>query len=519
MSIIPNESAPPAGAERSALWKDCQDATNQATALQGNSEEFDSDFPIECLPLPMRIVVEEVSRVTPARNLPLAAATAIGTISAACGAGIEIATGPNRTTRANLFILGVAESGTGKSENFRFVAQPLQEIQAAASEQFREAISGEIDTELDFVEERRKGALKQAARCDDPSERAMHKAELMEADARKKELEQRRNAEPTYVVRDITREALIDLFSKQNRESIASFSAEARGILGVIDGRYSSASDEDVYCASYSGDALSTHRVGRASVALKRPCLTVCWFVQPDAASKLLVNSSMTGSGLLPRFLLFNSNAEPLEDTGGIDPVPDRILSEWSRIVRDLVKRFCDSDSTREVPIIEPTPEAAEVIREYFNEAVRLRRSDGPHHDLAAYLARWAENAWKLALVFHVAKHGLRATENQLSIDTAKDAVRVMRWFNERQIDVLRGSQRDQLKKRHDRLREVLTDRGGESSARELEKSHGFKLEEIEQLAAKFDDVRVGRRQQHGGGRPSIRVRLRTSRQLNGFNH
>jgi hypothetical protein len=58
---------------------------------------------------------------SPARNgrpKPLAGCCVLGFLSASIGAGLQVTSGPNRVTRANLYIMPSAESGSGKSETY-----------------------------------------------------------------------------------------------------------------------------------------------------------------------------------------------------------------------------------------------------------------------------------------------------------------------------------------------------------------------------------------------------------------
>ena len=77
----------------------------------------DCGFPVDAMPPVAARMTREIARVTTSRNVPLAASSVLGFLSASIGAGIEIQTGGGRTTRGNLYLLAIAESGTGKGEN------------------------------------------------------------------------------------------------------------------------------------------------------------------------------------------------------------------------------------------------------------------------------------------------------------------------------------------------------------------------------------------------------------------
>jgi hypothetical protein len=63
----------------------------------------------------------------------LPAICALGVTSAAIGAGLEIVSAADRVTRANLFLLASAESGSGKSQvSWRDARAELNELPLAA---------------------------------------------------------------------------------------------------------------------------------------------------------------------------------------------------------------------------------------------------------------------------------------------------------------------------------------------------------------------------------------------------
>ena len=73
---------------------------------------------------------------------------------------------------------------------------------------------------------------------------------------------------------------------KSTDETLASLSPDAGTAVNNILERYSKLdrTDESLYINSYSGDYCRADRIGRSSVTLHKPCLTVLWLVQPDKA-------------------------------------------------------------------------------------------------------------------------------------------------------------------------------------------------------------------------------------------
>jgi hypothetical protein len=114
--------------------------------------------------------------------------------------------------------------------------------------------------------------------------------------------------------------------------------------------------------------------------------------------------------------------------------------------------------TTQSPRIFQPTPEALARLNDYHNRIVDRRRGD--LHDLTSYAARWAEQAWRLAVVLHAGLHGARAHEHQLADETAANAVRLAQWFADQQVDILAKGRRHASQKKEEEVLELLATRG-----------------------------------------------------------
>ena len=72
-----------------------------------------------------------------ARPASLAGPCVLGILSASIGAGLEVQSGPKRASRANLFIMPSAESGSGKSEVISQAAAPFYEFERERLERWK----------------------------------------------------------------------------------------------------------------------------------------------------------------------------------------------------------------------------------------------------------------------------------------------------------------------------------------------------------------------------------------------
>lgn len=459
-------------------------------------------FPVHCLPPVLRAIVEETSRVTLTPDA-LGAIVALGVLSASLGGGLLVRSGAGRVTPPNLFLLGIARSGLGKGRVFSIITRPLSDAERDAVDRWVEHEKPRVDAALRIATRRAEAKEKEAAKEKDDDARRMLAMELQRVEEEKQALERERDLAPCFTVGDVTREKLALVLSGQPGEALASFSPEARGIIGVVMGRYSGgkATDEDIYLSGYSGDSLRVDRMGRPPVLLRAPRLALLWLIQPDVARKLAEDERMTESGLIPRLLLCHVKAEPADEPEDFPEMDGAVAAAWDSMIRLLLSQY---RANGEKPwIIDATPQAREVLRGFTNESKARARSGGDLQDIESYTARWGENAWRLALCLHAAVHGKEAHQFPISQETGEWAVEILRWFSRSQTDFLAVTRSDRAKLRLERISEILRSSGGSQTIRILGRSHGFDEAEVRSLAERFP-TRLRVHAVKTGGRDSL---------------
>lgn len=469
---------------------------NEAAMIRG------TDFPCRLLPCVAGTMTTEIARVTTSNNMALAGAAVLGVISASIGSGLVLQTGGERRTLPNLFLLGVAQSGTGKGESFKLASEPFDAFERALVAQYEQELP-ELLAEMEALNVLLKGMGRRIQRP--AGEEAEDGADEMFVDLKmeKIELQRRIDRRPRLKVGDTTKEALAVLMEQQPGQALASMSCEARGLIHVVNGKYNkNGGDEDFYCSAYSSEPILVDRISRDPVRLERPCLTVAWLIQPDAGASALSRQSLTESGMIPRFISFEADADPKERNAYPSPIRPAVKEGWGELIHGLLIEYrANGDQPR---LLEMTPEAKSVMIAYENENIRRRRRGGDLHDLAAYVARWSENAAKLALVLHAARQGVEAHLHPVDEDIALRAVGLMRWFSERQLLLLAPGRRDRVQKRLTKLLAVLATVGGEMTLRDLRRSHSFDEDELLRLCDAYPgSFSIIEKRPAGGGRPS----------------
>lgn len=437
-------------------------AGTQAHANNENNTEINTTpeemsqglFPLDALGVTLEAMGRAICTTERTPNA-LAGCCLLGILSASLGAGLQVQSGPNRFTRAGLYLLPSAESGCGKSETFRHIARRFFELERKMLKAWEIGELPRIAAELEFTEAEigklkgKAGKLEGQARKDALRELQDKKAEVQSL---KKKL-----TPPTLTCEDVTVERLAILLAA-NGEQIASLSSDARGVVDNIMGRYrdGKGTDESIYLKAYSGDSVRVDRVSREPISLTSPCITVLWLIQPDKLETILSSASLNEGGFLPRLLVCHTNCQP-QEIGGFSPprIPAEVSGAYDALIEELLTTYRLADCPA---LIRPKPEAEQALIKHHDELIPRRRVGGDICDVQSYAARWTEQAWRIAVCLHAAKHGVNAASNSLDLETAQRAIRLADWFSRQQLEILSAGRENTKQEKRDKVLSLLAD-------------------------------------------------------------
>lgn len=425
----------------------------------------------------------------------------VGALSMALGSGAELDTGRHRV-KGNLFVLGAAPSGTGKSVVFNRVVQPLLDYEKSVVTEWREHKLPDIKARIRLRKQRQDALHKQASKQPQASEANVQ--ELIGIERQLAELE-RGLKQPCLIFGEATREKIVEMLSHSRRETLASASAEARGCINSLLGRYNSKTDEDVFVALWTGDYYKLSRINRPDTLVHHPCLSLLWLVQLDLLDQLLSVDSMSESGLLARTLLFEVSPMP-QDRTMKTPVDPSIGLEWQSFVTWLA----DTAYKQEEPLVmHCQPQVVELMSALDACLVERQRPGGDLADVASCAARWVEQTWRIMLVLHVAKQW-KTSPHHVSMDTAAEAIQLMNWFATQQLLLLSTKREKKQDERFDALMEILRRKSGQCcSLRDMRRRHRFQEAEVRKIVADHPGiVELKELKAQGPGRPSLGVAL-----------
>ena len=454
-------------------------------------------MPLSLLPEPFKQMSEAISD---SARVPksLAGCCVLGALSASIGSGLKVRSGADRFSFANIYIMASAASGSGKSESFRLALGPFFRAEKEAIDYWKENIKSNVIAEKMYVDARI-DELKKHLKTDlDPLDLNDIKRELekliQQSDELGYQLEQ-----PCYSIEDATSEAIAKKLGNVS-ESLAILSADAGTVINNIFGRYNSTgrTDESIFLKAWSGDHCKVDRKHSSPIIIETPRMAALLLVQPDKVDSLLNEKSFIEGGLIPRFLVFHTNAKPTPLPEVEPAIPSLVRDAYCEALNTLLSKF---HNAAEAFMACPSSEAQQVLRGYYNHVVE-RMTDGDLKDVMPFAARWAEQAWRLTLCIHAGEHLAKADETEISGQTAMSAIQLAEWFSHQQLGVLGGLRSQKLEERCHKLTKHLKNNGGSLSLRNLGNSHGFDRAEIHQLMASYPD-RYEIAKKSNGGRPS----------------
>jgi len=479
----------PSQTEPSRIFHYPRPGEEAETTLPDLSAGAPEQFPLDAFPPLLRAVAEDMANVyqTP---VCLPAMSLLAVESGAVGKSVVVRGAyKDKLTRLNLYVIPVAERGSGKGVIGETLCAPISRRSRELAERQRIVVAdtrGELGVLKKEVQR-----LEQQAAGTEGQERASLLDTLSNRHARLAELEAEAAREATLLVDNTSSEALGRALA-DNEEALFSYSAEAGAAVKVALGKYSDEGDFDLLLSGYSGDAVRTSRITRRAVQLESPCLALLWLVQSCVIRQLVSDAEAFSRGLTARPLIF--------DTGSRREYDDRRSlafthsDKWSTFLDKVIDSRLAGKTQREITC---TGDAREVFARFHDESVDLER--GPYADLAGELSRWRENAVKIGGLFAVAEG-----TDMMSPAQAERAVSVVRWCGFNYLGLLQAGRRERQREELERVLELLREHKGAVSLGILARSHGIKRPQLESLIAAFPaHLAIHRIPQEGAGRPA----------------
>ena len=273
---------------------------------------------MELLPPVPRRMAQAVAAST-GTPVELAALCALG-VSSACAVGrLKLQINASWQEPAQLFLLGLAPPGTGKSPVFRHMCSPLYALQQADNEARRAEIA-KRNAERDMLQAEIAKARKSGDR-----EAAIRKAV---------ELSEKPELFPIHRVigGDATPERLVELMA-QNGGAIAQLDDEGQ-MLDMAAGQYSDMPNLTPWLKGYSGGQPIETQRKLGAYQVEDASLSLLVLTQPAHAETVLLNARVASKGFLARMLVVDIAPLPPDSiSASLPPIPQQVQQDYANAV------------------------------------------------------------------------------------------------------------------------------------------------------------------------------------------
>lgn len=258
---------------------------------------------------------------------------------------------------------------------------------------------------------------------------------------------------PSLVASDATPQAVGLILARNNERAL--IASPEGAIVEVMLGRYADGKPElDMFLAAQAGDAIEIERVGRDSVRLSRPALSLALAVQPEAVRGLYASRAAAGKGLLARCL----TVWPAPMVGSRqlrpDPVPKALSDRYEKAVHDLldalpaealsldqIDAWHNEGRLPGVPLLlRPDPAADALLLAFRAEVERALRPDGAEAASLSWLSKLSGTVVRIAGVLHAVSYGIERGR-PIDADAMRAAIEWGRylWQHARRVGALAG--------------------------------------------------------------------------------
>ncbi|WP_164214455.1 YfjI family protein [Virgibacillus sp. YIM 98842] len=228
---------------------------------------------------------------------------------------------------------------------------------------------------------------------------------------------------PSFITADATPEKIADLMAKNN-EKIAVLSAEGAEAFQMMAGRYTKdkASNIDIYLKGHSADNVSIDRMGRESIKLHNPTLTIGLFVQPSVIKD--IPDTFQERGLTQRFLY----SFPRSKVGYREIEPKQVDPFVKEVFHNNMNKLLriEAETPRQLTFDEEASRYEVYLRTEIEEM--LKDEDLPD-SFQGWIGKLAGQIIRIAGLLHVAEYVGKEIPSEINTDTLQRANVLREYF------------------------------------------------------------------------------------------
>jgi hypothetical protein len=243
---------------------------------------------------------------------------------------------------------------------------------------------------------------------------------------------------PRLWCQDITPERLGVVMSEHG-ERIGLLSDEG-GIFDTLAGRYSAGIPNlDLFLQGHAGAPVRVDRVGRESVLMNNPALTLGLSPQPEVLKRLADNTSFRGRGLLARFLYFLPSSPLGRRTLEPKPVAKNITDEYEKAIRRLLdfKPAVDENGNPRPHVLRFSLEAHSEWKAMARYVEKELRDGGKFEHIRDWAGKLPGACARIAGLLHVAEYAFSEPwKHEINAETMNRALSLAAVFSQHALVV-----------------------------------------------------------------------------------
>jgi putative DNA primase/helicase len=380
-------------------------------------------YPIDALPTAVRLAVQEVAGFVKAPT-PMIAVSALAALSLAIQAHHDAERAERLSGPCSLFLLAIADSGERKSTCDGFFTRSIRDYEAAQQEAAKPLLN-DYRSDHEIWEAQRAGLkekIKSQAKAGKPSD-----AEEQELRALDKS-EPKVPRIPRLIYGDATPEALTYSLAKQ-WPSGGVVSSEAGSVFGSHGmGKDSVMRNLAALNQLWDGAALPVERRSSESFVVRGARLTMALQVQ-EATLQAFFDSTKglaRGTGFLARFLV--AWPESTQGTRAFTEAPANwpALATFNSRLTAILSRPVpiDDDGALSPSMLKLSPDAKAAWVAFHDQIEAMLSTSGELYDVRDVASKIADNAARLAALFHV----FEGSVGPISIDAMESGACIAAW-------------------------------------------------------------------------------------------
>lgn len=342
----------------------------------------------------------------------MAAVISLGVLATCLQGKYKIEGTPGYFEPLSLYTVVIAAPGERKSSVMRDMTTFLYEYE----QEYNKAHSMEIrENHL-----QRESLERQISGLQKKLERKESREMELELQQLQEQLEETPELKPVrFFADDCSSEALTSLMASNN--GVFSVISTEGGIFDIMAGRYSNKSNIDVWLKGHCGDAIYVDRMTREAECIMHPALSAILSIQPSVLDEIMSNTTMTGRGLIARFLYASPPSRIGSRVFRTQPIPPEVTAAYRSLIFRLMALPIDGDAHT----VRLSEKAFDLMADYFQEHEKFLVGEG--QAISDWASKYIGAVLRIAGLLHCAD--MEDDKAEVTASTMSKAIQIGKYF------------------------------------------------------------------------------------------